>query len=114
MKILKILGIGTGIVFTILLLVVVMFGLEYGSLKWKGFFAPKHEAVRREVFKETRSYNEAKLQDLVKYRLEYIKTKDEETKKAIASTIRMMYAEYDETKLPIELREFVKNIKYGE
>ena len=97
---------------TITLLIVLAFALELGGLKWDRFFAPKHEAVRREVFKGTRSFNEAKLQELVRYRLEYMLSNDKTEKSAIASTIRMGFADYDTNKLPLELQNFVNEIKY--
>jgi hypothetical protein len=93
-------------------LIAVVFALELGGLRWKKFFAPKHEAVRRGVFKETRSFNEAKVQELVKYRLEYMRSNDEAEKGAIASTIRIGFADYDTSKLPHELQLFVEEIKY--
>lgn len=91
---------------------VVAFTLELGGLQWKAFFGPKHEAVRREVFKQTRSYNEGKEQELLKYRLEYMRA-DEDGKRALASTIRHAFADYDETLLSEELRSFLRDIKYG-
>ena len=92
--------------------IALMFGLEIGGLQWKKFFAPKHENVRSEVFKATRSFNEAKVQELVKYRLEYMRSDDAAEKGAIASTIRMGFADYDTSKLPLELQSFVEEIKY--
>ena len=90
------------------------FGMEWAGLKWKGYFAPKHEAVRREVFKQTRSYNEGKEQELLKYRIEYIRSKDDIEKKAIESTIRHAFADYDEDLLDSEeLRQFLAQMKYG-
>lgn len=97
----------------LIFLIALTFTLELGGLQWKMFFAPKHEAVRRKVFKETRSYNEAKLQDLTRYRLQYLRTTSEEEKEVLASTIRHMFAEYDEKKLPLELKQFLTKIKYG-
>jgi len=94
------------------LLIAVAFALELGGLQWKKFFAPKHEAVRREVFKQTRSFNEAKLQELTKYRLEYMRSKDPAEKGAIASTIRLAFADYDTSMLPSELQAFVEEVKY--
>ena len=94
--------------------IVLAFALELGGLQWKSYFAPKHAAVEREVFKETRSFNEAKLQELAKYRLEYLRTDDTVEKSALSSTIRLTFADYDESKLPEELRSFLKEIKYGE
>lgn len=98
--------------FALVLLVALVFALELGGLQWKRFFAPRHENVRREVFKATRSFNEAKIQELVKYRLEYMRSDDPTEKGAIASTIRLGFADYDTTKLPYELQLFVEEIKY--
>lgn len=90
------------------------FGLEWAGIKWYGFFGPKRAAVRRQVFKQTRSYNEAKEQELLKYRLEYMRATEDADKKAIASTIRMGFADYDEKLLDSEeLRTFLREIKYG-
>jgi hypothetical protein len=97
----------------IIVVIIITFALELGGLKWRMFFGPKHAAIEREVFKETRSYNEAKLQDLTRYRLQYLRAETEVEKNAIASTIRHQFAEYDENKLPLELAEFVKESKYG-
>ena len=89
------------------------FTLEIGGLQWKSYFAPKHEAVRREVFKETRSFNEAKIQQLTKYRLEYLRAETEADRSALASTIRHMFADYKIEMLPAELQAFLKEILYG-
>ena len=89
------------------------FGTEWLGLKWKGYFAPKHATVERAVFKETRSYNEGKLQDLTRLRLQYLRAKSADDKEALASTIRLQFADYDEEKLPNELRVFLSQIKYG-
>lgn len=91
-------------------LVAISFGFKEGSLAWDRHFKPKEENVKREVFLSTRSYNEAKLQELSKYRLEYLKAKganDTITAGAIRSTIQHTFAEYDHTKLPPELSQFL-------
>ena len=112
-KVLVVIGGAIGFVLMIALFIALAFGGEWFSLKWKSYFAPKHENVRRKVFKETRSYNEAKLQDLTKYRLEYMRAETPEEKAVLASTIRHMFAEYDENRLPLELSQFLRTIKYG-
>jgi hypothetical protein len=101
-----------GGVLALIVMIALAFVLELGGLKWKSYFAPKHEAVRREVFKETRSFNEAKLQELTKYRLEYIRATDDIEKKALESTIRHQFADYDTQKLPYELEVFLKDVLY--
>jgi hypothetical protein len=98
----------------LVLLIVVAFGLGLGGLQWRMFFGPRHEAVRREVFKQTRSFNEGKEQDLVKYRLEYLRADSDSDRTALASTIRHAFADYDENLIDsLELRQFLREIKYG-
>uniref|UniRef100_A0A6M3JE76 Uncharacterized protein n=1 Tax=viral metagenome TaxID=1070528 RepID=A0A6M3JE76_9ZZZZ len=94
----------------ILALIAIAFTLELGGLGWKMFFAPKHEAVRRKVFKQTRSYNEGKMQDLAKYKFEYEKA-DISGKAVIVSTIRHMFADFQCEDLPAELKTFLKKIR---
>lgn len=103
--------IGIGIV---ILLIVAFLGFDYGYLHWFQFIEPQKEDARHKVFKATRSYNEGKIQDLIKMRLEYLQAKDDDSKSAIAFSIRHMFAEYDENQLPSELKYFLKKIKYGE
>lgn len=93
-------------------LIAVAFALNLGGLEWTRFFGPRREAVRREVFKQTRSYNEGKEQELLKYRVEYMRA-DDDGKAAIRSTIRHAFADYDETLLTGELRSFLREMKYG-
>jgi hypothetical protein len=98
----------------IIILVSAAFGLEWAGIKWKGFFGPKHAAVERKVFKQTRSYNEGKEQELIKLRLEYLRAQSEDEKKAIAGTIRHLFADYDENLIDSpELQAFLRKIKYS-
>jgi len=90
------------------------FGLEWAGIAWKGFFGPKHAAVEREVFKQTRQFTEGKIQDLSKHRLEYFREKDETSKKAILSTIRIQFADFDRSSLKNpELESFLKHVMDG-
>ena len=98
------------IVIGVLVLVVLLslsFGLTWLGIEWYGFFGPKREAVRREVFKQTKSYNEGKMQQLVKFRMEFLRAKTPQEKSAIAGTVRIMFADYDEEQLARELRGFL-------
>ena len=86
--------------------------LDYVGLMWFDFIGPKKQNIERRIFKESQPYNEAKLQDLVKYRLEYLRANSQD-KKAISSTIRFVFSDFDENNLPDELKTFLKKIKYG-
>lgn len=98
------------IIFWVLFVILVTTSFSFFSLWHYGFFAPKQENIRREVFQNTRSYNEGKIHDLAKYRLEYISTKDNDSKKAIRSTVLLMFADYPKERLPLELRSFMDQI----
>ena len=87
---------------------------EMAGLEWMRFIGVKKANIRREMFQETKSYNSGMEQNLIKYYHEYNMSKTIEEKNAIISVVRMMYAEYDETKLNSqELIKFLKKIKYG-
>lgn len=102
------------VVVCILAFIALAFILELGGLEWAKFFGPKRENVRREVFEATKSYNEAKAQDLIRYRMQYMKA-DTIEKKALATMIRDMYADFDISKLrSVESREFLTKIMKGE
>jgi len=105
-----------GIFFGVVLLIGVMlsfaFGAEWLGLKWKGYFAPKHAAVDREVFKQTRSFTEGKAQELSKLRMEFMRMKpdDESGRKALASIVRMNFADFNPETLNPELRRFLNQM----
>jgi len=70
------------------------------------YFAPKQEAVRRQVFEETKSYNQGMVQELCNMQFEYIKASPSQ-QAALASIILHRAADYDENKLPSDLRQFI-------
>jgi len=94
---------------TILILASIIAVSYFGLYHYK-WFAPKYENARREVFENTRSYNQAKLQELSKYMLEYQQA-TEGNKTAIASTIRHRFADYKANELPYKLEQFLKEIR---
>jgi len=75
------------------------------------YFAPRQAAVEREVFEETKSYNDGMVQELQNMQFEYAKTTDVKAKDAMASIILHRAAAYDETKLPADLRSFIQDLK---
>jgi len=85
-----------------------MFGLTWLGIEWRGFFGPKRAAVERQIFQETRSYNQGMTQQLSRYRLEYMRATSNDERDAIASTVRVMFSEYDDSELDPELRSFLR------
>ena len=105
-----------GLVGIIILLGALGLGGRYINMKVEAWFAPREQNIQREVFENTKSYNEAKEQELVKYRFEYQKAKgkdDTATMKAIESAVRAAFADYQDDRLSPELQDFVRQCKYG-
>jgi len=76
------------------------------------FWGVRTENAKREVFEETKSYNQGMEQDLVRIHHEWVLAKSED-KPAIESTIRLRFGSYDEEKInSLELRNFLREIKY--
>lgn len=89
---------------------VLMFGLTWMGIEWRGFFGPKRADVERKIFYQTRSYNQGMIQQLARYRLQYKTAKTDEERKVVASTVRMMFSEYDHKTLNPELQNFMKEV----
>lgn len=68
--------------------------------------------AQREVFENTQSYVEGKRQEAIKIRLEYMRA-DSADQEAIRMVIIQSFANFDEEKLPDELRNFIHDMKYN-
>lgn len=73
-------------------------------------FAPKQEAVRRQVFEQTKAYNQGMIQELQNMQFEYIKAEPAH-KAALASVILHRAADYDVNQMPADLRAFIQDLK---
>lgn len=74
-------------------------------------FAPKFEQARRETFEQSKAYNQGMIQELQNMQFEYIKTTNQNSKDALASIILHRVADFDENKLPYDLRSFIQDLK---
>jgi len=74
------------------------------------YFAPKQESVRREVFEQSKAYNQGMIQELQNMQFEYEKA-DSAHQTALASIILHRAADYDENKMPTDLRDFIQKLK---
>lgn len=75
-------------------------------------FAPQYEQARRETFEQSKAYNQGMIQELQNMQFEYIKASPEH-KDALASIILHRVADYDEDKLPTDLKNFIQQLKRG-
>lgn len=73
-------------------------------------FGLKYENTRREIFEQSKAYNQGVIQELQNMQFEYIKA-DEAHKNALASIILHRSADYDVDRLPADLRAFINELK---
>jgi len=81
-------------------------------LQMAGYFQPKFEQVRRNVFMESQAYNDGMMRDLQNLQLEYIRA-DDAGKAIVRATAMHRFAAYDPSRLPSDLREFYFQLKAG-
>lgn len=98
---------GIGSVIGLLALIWIIQGSEFFLYKT---FASRQEAVRRQVFEESKAYNEGMAQEVRNMQFEYAKA-DAEHQKALASVILHQTAGYDISKLPPDLKFFVEGLR---
>lgn len=103
---------------TVIVIVLGALGLggRYVNMKVEAWFSPREQNIKREVFENTKSYNEGKEQELVKYKFEWDKANGKDdvgTMKAVESAVRHSFADYEDERLSPELRDFVSHCKYG-
>ncbi len=89
---------------------VLLFGLEWLGIGWAGFFGPKRENVRREVFEKTQSYNRGVAQAIAKAQREYIAAPDS-LKGPLKAVLRVQFADYEDESLDPELRRFLTEVR---
>lgn len=94
--------------------VVLMFGLEFGSIKLNGVLKVERANVERQVFKSTKSYNEGMANDLANFKFEYEMSRDEVERMAIRRFIIDKYSDFDESKLQnYNLKQFLIQMRGG-
>lgn len=101
---------GVGVLVVILGLSWLVQGNEFFLYR---YFAPKTEAVRREVFETSRAFNEGMVRDFENLRVQYVQTADPDAKEVLATTILRRSAGYDldDPIVPADLRSFISRLK---
>jgi hypothetical protein len=74
------------------------------------YFAPKQEAVRRQVFEQSKAYNQGMIQELQNMQFQYLQA-DKDHQAALAGIILHRAADYDVDKLPTDLYSFIQTLK---
>ena len=102
----------TRIVVAVLIAIVALdfAGSSYGVWKF-GFFGPLYESARRDIFEQSRAFNEGMQQELQQMRLDYVRG-DTATRDALRSVILHRTAAYDLDAIrDPDLRSFIAGLR---
>lgn len=78
----------------LIVLIALIFGLQYFGLVSYSFFSPRYQNVQRKVFENTQSFTEGKKKDLVKYYDEW-RQSDEVGKEALRGIVIDDFANFN-------------------
>lgn len=108
-KIVAGIGIGLGVVVALLLLGWVVGGNSFFLYR---YFAPRYEQTRRQVFEQSRAFNQGMVQELENMQFEYEKAEPKE-QAALRSIILHRASGYnmDDPIVPASLRSFIQTLK---
>lgn len=102
---------GTGILLGVILFFTsIAFFTGNLNLLMKEYFGVRSQNIETRIYKETEMYNEGKIQELAKAKLEYEQA-DPVGQKAIGSMIRHRFADYESDRLPDGLAQFLTQIR---
>jgi hypothetical protein len=88
------------------LLLSVIFGLNYFAYGTFNFFAPKYEATRRDVMINSRAYSEGTIRELYRLKAQY-EAADPIAKATIAAAARHEFQIFPQDRLPADLQGFM-------
>jgi len=103
-----------GYVGAAILAIILFLGLDW-AIQGNQFFlykywGPKNEAVRRQVFEQTKSYRQGMAQEVRNYRIQY-QTATKEQKAALRSVILQETADFDLDQLPPDSRQWLESLR---
>lgn len=95
----------------VITLYVIGFIATGGDLVIYKFWAPKQENARRQVFENTQSYVQGKVEYLTRLRYQYSTASTDDQKYALKTMILDEASTVDNSKLPSDLQSFISNLK---
>lgn len=86
-----------------------VFAIGNIELGFLSYFKPKRQNIEREVFKNTNSFVEGKIQELSNHYSEYLKSSEEKDKEAIKNVVSFKFSNFDIEKIESkDLQKFLK------
>lgn len=86
------------------------FGLNAAGLANFAFFAPRYEAVRRDVMIQSRAYSEATTREFYRLKLQYQQAKSDDERSTIRAMALHEAEAFDRDRLPPDLQLFITQL----
>lgn len=83
-----------------------IFGLNYYAYGTYNFFAPKYEAIRRDVMLQSRAYSEGETRTLYRLKIQSEAAPTPEAKQTLVLAARHECGALDRSRLPADLASF--------
>lgn len=101
-----------GSIFKLVVFGLVIFGVFYGGYLLTAFFAPRYEAIRRDVMIESRAYSESSVRELYRLREQYINASSDDARSALRSMVLHEFAIFPQDRLPPDLQTFYATLQH--
>lgn len=100
------------VIFGVIVLITIGLSIRGGALLSNKFFAPKEEAVRREVFEQSKAFNQGAIQELsTMYREYHAPGTSESQRKAIKSVVLHQTADFNIENFPPYLYGWISQLR---
>lgn len=99
-----------GIIGGVALFLGAIFALNAFGLANFSFFAPKYEAVRRDVMIQSRAYSEASIREMYRFKLQYQQAKTDDERATIRAFALHESQAFDRDRLPTDLQAFLSQL----
>lgn len=99
-----------GAIGALLAFLVAVLGVNYIAYGTFAFFAPRYEAVRRDVMINSRAYAEGQTREMYRLKLQYQQAKSDDERATIRALALHEAAAFDRTRLPSDLQSFLAQL----
>lgn len=101
-----------GSIFKLAVFGLVIFGVFYGGYLLTAFFAPRYEAIRRDVMLESRAYSESSVRELYRLREQYTNASSDDARAALRSMTLHEFSIFPQDRLPPDLQTFYATLQH--
>lgn len=89
--------------------ILVILGLSWGAMEWRGVMANRAEQIRYDIHKESQTHRDGLQRNLDDLKNQWERA-DAAGKAGIAATVKHQYSQTDTSEYPAYLQDFLRNV----